>query len=140
MTRTTEDERGKRATRKEKNKRVIIFSNDNQTAYAVSRQYLVPCITHQTPVKERRRLIASFADGTLPILATSRVLNEGVDIPSAEVAIVLSGTGTVREHVQRLGRILRPSEGKHAVLYELVSDATSEKNTSERRRRHDAYR
>ena len=44
------------------------------------------------------------------MLVTSRVLNEGVDLPSAEVAIVMSGTGTVREHVQRLGRILRPSE------------------------------
>ena len=91
-------------------------------------------------MKERRKLIGAFADGSLPILATSRVLNEGVDIPSAEVAIVLSGTGTVREHVQRLGRILRPSEGKQAVMYELVSNATSEKYTSERRRRHDAYR
>ena len=82
--------------RKERGKRVIIFSNDNQTAYQVSNHYLVPCITHQTPVKERRKLIGAFADGSLPILAKSRVLNEGVDIPSAVVAIVLSGTGTVR--------------------------------------------
>ena len=71
---------------------------------------------------------------------TSRVLNEGVDIPSAEVGIVLSGTGTVREHVQRLGRILRPMKGKKAVMYELVAANTAEHFTSERRRRHDAYR
>ena len=71
---------------------------------------------------------------------TSRVLNEGVDIPAAEVGIVLSGTGTVREHVQRLGRILRPGEGKKALMYELVSAGTAEQYTSERRRKHDAYR
>ena len=57
----------------------------------------------------------------------------------AIVAIVLSGTGTVREHVQRLGRILRHQEGKRAVLYELVVAETSETFTSQRRRDHTAY-
>jgi superfamily II DNA or RNA helicase len=67
-------------------------------------------------------------------------LNEGVDVPAANVAVIISGSGSVREHVQRLGRILRPQEGKRAILYELVSEGTSEANTSERRRNHDAYR
>ena len=40
----------------------------------------------------------------------------------------MSGTGTVREHVQRLGRILRPSEGKQAMLYELVAQDTYSKS------------
>jgi superfamily II DNA or RNA helicase len=73
------------------------------------------------------------------VLATSRVLNEGVDVPEAEVAVVLSGSGTVREHVQRLGRILRPASGKQAVLYELVVAGTVEELTSARRREHSAY-
>jgi superfamily II DNA or RNA helicase len=68
------------------------------------------------------------------------VLNEGVDVPDANVAVVLSGSGSVREHVQRLGRILRKREGKRAVLYELVTGATTETYTSERRREHSAYR
>jgi superfamily II DNA or RNA helicase len=78
--------------------------------------------------------------GELRCITTSRVLNEGVDLPAAEVAIVVSGTSTVREHVQRLGRILRPSEGKQAMLYELVAEGTTESMASERRREHDAYR
>ena len=57
----------------------------------------------------------------------------------AEVAIVLSGSGTVREHVQRLGRILRPQAGKKALMYEVVCSDTSEESTSARRRKHDAY-
>jgi superfamily II DNA or RNA helicase len=61
-------------------------------------------------------------------------------VPDANVAVVLSGSGSVREHVQRLGRILRKKEGKRAVLYELVTDATAETYTSERRREHSAYR
>ena len=55
------------------------------------------------------------------------------------MAIVLSGSGSVREHVQRLGRILRKREGKRAVLYELISAGTAEQGTSDRRREHRAY-
>lgn len=124
----------------EHGRRTIVFTHDNDTAYRISKRFLVPCISHQTDVKERRAILDAFEDGTLPVIATSRVLNEGVDMPSAEVAIVLSGTGTVREHVQRLGRILRPQAGKQAVLYEVVAADTAEVNTSRRRRRHDAYR
>jgi superfamily II DNA or RNA helicase len=68
------------------------------------------------------------------------VLNEGVDVPEANVAVVLSGSGSVREHVQRLGRILRRVEGKHAILYELVAEQTGEEYASSRRRQHSAYR
>ena len=52
----------------------------------------------------------------------------------------MSGSGSVREHVQRLGRILRKKDGKRAVLYELVTNDTSEAFTSDRRRDHGAYR
>jgi len=124
----------------EHGRRTIVFTHDNETAYRVSKTFLVPCISHQTDAKERRSILEAFEAGELPTIVTSRVLNEGVDLPAAEVAIVLSGTGTVREHVQRLGRILRPQPGKQAVLYEVVAADTAEMKTSQRRRRHDAYR
>jgi len=60
-------------------------------------------------------------------------------VPAASVGIVLSGSGSVREHVQRLGRILRRMEGKQATLYEVVTADTSEAGTSRRRRSHSAY-
>lgn len=120
--------------------RVLIFTQDNATCYRVSRQFLVPAITHHTKVKERSGLLRSFGEGRYGVLVTSKVLNEGVDIPEANVAVVLSGSGSVREHVQRLGRVLRKSEGKHALLYELVTGGTTEARTSERRRDHVAYR
>ena len=120
--------------------RVIVFTEHNSTAYAVSRRFLIPVITHQTKVSERSDVLARFADGRYGAIATSKVLNEGVDVPDANVAVVLSGSGSVREHVQRLGRILRPREGKRATLYEVVSADTAESYTSDRRREHDAYR
>ncbi|MBB6096918.1 superfamily II DNA or RNA helicase [Deinobacterium chartae] len=114
--------------------RTLIFTDDNAAVYRVSREFLVPAITHRTPVKERHANLERFRDGRYPVLVTSRVLNEGVDVPEASVAIVLSGTATVREYVQRLGRILRRQEGKTAVLYEVVAENTAEENVSRRRR------
>lgn len=121
-------------------RRTLVFTNDNNTAYRLAEMLLAPCITHHTEVKERRAWLDAFSAGDLRVIVTSRVLNEGVDMPEAEVAIIVSGTGTVRESVQRLGRILRPGPNKQAVLYELVSEGTTEVQTSERRRDHDAYR
>jgi superfamily II DNA or RNA helicase len=120
--------------------RAILFTQDNATAYAVSARFLVPVLTHQTKVRERSAILAGLGAGTFHAVATSRVLNEGVDLPDANVAVILSGSGTVREHVQRLGRILRKRGDKRAVLYELVTEATTETYTSDRRREHSAYR
>ena len=120
--------------------RVLVFTDDNATAYAVSRRFLVPVITHQTKVKERSEILQKFSSGEYGVVATSKVLIEGVDVPEASVAVVISGSGSVREHVQRLGRVLRRREGKQAILYELVSSGTGEASTSERRRAHSAYR
>ena len=119
--------------------RALIFTSDNETVYKISRQFLIPAITHQTKVKERHETLQKFNAGDFPFLVTSRVLNEGVDVPAANVGIILSGSGTVREHVQRLGRILRRGEGKQAVLYEVVAEDTAEEYTSSRRRQHGAY-
>ncbi len=120
--------------------RALVFTQDNATAYEVSRRFLVPTITHKTKVTERSEILKGLAKGTYTAVATSKVLNEGVDVPEANVAIIISGSGSVREHVQRLGRILRPREGKRAMLYELVTAETAETFTSERRRDHVAYR
>jgi len=121
--------------------RTIIFTADNDTAYAIGRRFILPVLTHHTKAAERKDFLDCFRSGQYPVLVTSKVLNEGVDVPAAAVGIIVSGSGSVREHVQRLGRILRPSAGKtQAVLYELVSADTSEESVSDRRREHRAYR
>ncbi|MGF1468936.1 MAG: DEAD/DEAH box helicase family protein [Sandaracinaceae bacterium] len=120
--------------------RAILFTQDNATCYEVSRRFLVPAITHQTKVRERSDILAGLREGRYGAVVTSKVLNEGVDVPEANVAVVVSGSGSVREHVQRLGRVLRKRDGKRALLYELVTAETSETFTSQRRREHSAYR
>lgn len=113
----------------------LVFTDDNATVYRISEDYLIPAITHQTPVKERHAILEKFKSGEYPTLVTSRVLNEGVDVPDAAIAVILSGTGTKRESVQRLGRVLRKGSkaNKLAILYEVIAEGTTEENISKRR-------
>ena len=111
--------------RRHAKERMIIFTADNSTVYRIAREYLVPAITHQTKAKERKQILERFHSGEYTILVTSQVLNEGVDVPAAGVGVVLSGTGTIKENVQRLGRILRKYKDKQAVLYEVVARGTA---------------
>ncbi len=119
--------------------RSIVFTADNETAYEIGELLCMPVLTHKTKASERKDFLDRFRTGEYSALITSKVLNEGVDVPEASVGIVVSGSASAREHVQRLGRILRARDGKQAVLYELVSLGTSEMSVSERRRKHRAY-
>lgn len=113
--------------------RVLIFTAENEMVYRIAEQFLIPAITHQTPIKERRHWLQAFNQGDVLALVTSKVLNEGVNIPDAAVAVILSGSGSSREHIQRLGRILRKRPDKQAVMYEVVTANTTEERISERR-------
>ncbi len=116
-----------------KRDKVLIFTAENEMVYRISNDYLIPAITHETNVKERKFWLDAFNNGDVLALATSKVLNEGVNIPDASVAIILSGSGSSREHIQRLGRILRKKGDKQAVLYEVVARNTAEEYTSQKR-------
>lgn len=116
--------------------KTLIFTADNATVYKISQSFLIPALTHQTPVKERHKILSYFREGQYQVIVASHVLNEGVDVPDARIAIILSGTGSEREYIQRLGRVLRKGKtlDKQAILYEVVTEATSEERTSQRRR------
>lgn len=120
--------------RRHRGARTLVFTADNATAYAVAREHLLMPMTCDIGRTERAATLERFRRGELSALVSARVLNEGIDVPDAEVAIVVGGTQGGREHVQRIGRLLRPSEGKTAVLYELVMRGTSEVLQARRRR------
>jgi superfamily II DNA or RNA helicase len=126
--------------RRHRTERVLIFTAENEMVYRISRNFLIPAITHETNIKERRAWLEAFNKGEILALATSKVLNEGVNIPEASIAIVLSGSGSTREHIQRLGRILRKVPDKRAVLYEVVTQDTTEEGISQRRGSGDQFR
>jgi superfamily II DNA or RNA helicase len=115
--------------------RVIVFTADNEAAYALARQHLIMPITCDVNRSEREEVLDAFRRGELTALVSARVLNEGIDVPDADVAIIVGGTQGEREHVQRIGRLLRPAPGKRAIVYELVTMATSEAWLAANRRR-----
>ena len=111
----------------------IVFAEHVATVEAIGRRLALPTITYRTPPDERRLVLERFRSGAYTKLAAGRVLNEGVDVPDARVAIVVSGSAATREYIQRLGRVLRPKPGE-AVLYELISRRTTEGKAAFRRR------
>jgi superfamily II DNA or RNA helicase len=135
--------------------RVIVFTASTDLVYRLSERFLLPAVTHETGAAERRDVIERFRGvresgtdsrssseahsgsegGTYSRVVTANVLDEGVDVPDANVAVVFAGSGSEREFTQRLGRILRPKEdGGRALLYELVSEDTAEERVAARRR------
>ncbi|WP_104105898.1 DNA repair helicase XPB [Nocardioides sp. 616] len=96
-----------------------------------------PLIKGETSVKERQRLFEAFRSGEISLLVVSKVANFSIDLPSAEVAIQVSGSfGSRQEEAQRLGRLLRPKdEGKTAHFYTLVSRDTVDADFAQNRQR-----
>lgn len=119
--------------------RALVFTALAENAYAVARENLVPVIAAETSRTERAAILAGFREGRLRTIVSARVLNEGIDVPEAKVAIVVAGAQGEREHVQRIGRVLRPSAGKEALVFELVTAGTlEERRAASRRRKHAA--
>jgi superfamily II DNA or RNA helicase len=115
--------------------RTLVFTQDNRTAYEIAREFLVYPITHEIGRKERASVLERFNAGDTNVLASAQVLDEGFDVPEAEIAIVVGGSASSRRHVQRIGRVLRPAPGKRARVYELTVADTVEVDHVRRRRR-----
>ena len=113
---------------------VLIFTESNAVAYEIGRRYLLPVLTHLSTAAERKDILDGFQQKRYRAIVTSRILDEGVDLPSAKIAIILGGTAGARQYIQRLGRVLRRAENKQAVLYEVFVRNTSEEGKVQRRR------
>jgi superfamily II DNA or RNA helicase len=118
---------------------ILVFTGSNIMAIEISQRFLLPTILTHTRKKERLAVLDGFAAGKFPVLVANRVLDEGVDVPAAKVAVVIGGQGSTRQAKQRLGRILRKSGSQRGVLYEVVCENTKEVARSRNRRRSDAY-
>jgi len=113
--------------------RTLVFTSDNATTYAIARELLVTPITHEITRTERARALERFRSGEISVLVSSQVLDEGLDVPDADIAIVVGGSASRRRHVQRIGRVLRPRDGKRARIYELAVEETTEVGYVQRR-------
>jgi DNA phosphorothioation system restriction enzyme len=83
--------------------------------------YRINTYTAETPLAEREELRRQFESGKLQGLVAIRCLDEGVDIPAVQTAVILASSGNPRQFIQRRGRILRPYPGKQrATLFDAI--------------------
>lgn len=117
--------------------RAILFCGTAAAAEEASRRFAVPMITADTPATERTAVLAAIEAGEIRAVAAVRVLDEGWDVPSAKLGLVLGGGtgGGRKQHHQRLGRILRRHGDQVASLFEIVVADTHEFFASQRRRK-----
>ena len=96
-----------------------------------------PLITGETTVRRREQLYEAFRSGEVDLLVVSKVANFSIDLPSAQIAVQVSGAfGSRQEEAQRLGRLLRPkAEGTTARLYAVVARDTVDADFAAHRQR-----
>lgn len=116
------------------NSKVLIFTEYTALARAISQRYLIPEVTYDVPQQERDIIIDMFRRGEIKAVVTGKVLDEGIDVPDVDVVIILGGTSSSRQYIQRIGRALR-LKPYTAKIYEVISARTREVDMSRRRRR-----
>jgi len=121
----------------EKGNKILIFTQYVEQAEKIAEVCGAMLLTGKTPQREREEIVKSFKSSPSGILVLTTVGDEGLDIPDANVGIIVAGTSSRRQFIQRLGRLLRSSKGKKATLYEIIVKGTSEEYQSKKRRSFD---
>ncbi|QGR19258.1 DEAD/DEAH box helicase [Stygiolobus azoricus] len=127
-------EKVKEIVEKEKNNKILIFTQYVEQAEEIANSLKAFLITGKMSKSERERVLSVFKGIKSGVLVLTTVGDEGLDIPDANVGIIVTGTGSRRQFIQRLGRLLRPSNGKKARLYELVTKGTAEEYQAVKRK------
>jgi len=113
--------------------KIIVFTQYKRQAEELARRLGALLLHGGIDRRKREMILEKFRRMESGVMVVTTVGDEGLDIPDADVGIIVSGTGSRRQFIQRLGRLLRPKEGKVAVLYEIVAAGTGEEFQSRRR-------
>jgi superfamily II DNA or RNA helicase len=98
-----------------------IYLIDQYTKAITDIDYSIMARKFTSKTKNRKSVIKQFSEGNLHVLTSMKCLDEGVDVPRAELAIFCASTGNPRQFIQRRGRVLRKSKGKQfAYIHDLV--------------------
>lgn len=135
--------------------RTIVFAQTKQAAESAIdtlERYRIrgAVLDASMDVDERKQVFAGFESGEHELVAAPMLLDEGVDVPSADLAIVLAASRSRRQMIQRMGRVLRkkkdarlarivilfvegtsedPELGAHETFVDIIIDAASEIET-----------
>jgi len=123
------------ALREHGDSRALVFVEYLDQGREIADRLDVPLVSGETPHHRREKLFEQFRNGTLHTLVVSRVGDEGIDLPNAELAVVASGLGgSRRQGAQRAGRTMRPTGRAKMVV--LATRGTREEDFARRRTRH----
>jgi len=112
-----------------KGSKIIVFTQYVKQAEHLGRRLGIPVVTGRTDKHRRSLVFELFKRGRYRAIILTTVGDEGIDIPDADTGIILSGTSSKRQFIQRLGRLLRPSKGKRAKLYYIAVKDSQEERT-----------
>jgi RNA polymerase primary sigma factor len=110
----------------------IVFTNTKNSAEKAARilhENGIPAMAYTSDLNqdERKSRLSEFRSGNVRVLAAPRVLDEGIDVPEADVGIIVSANSSRRQMIQRMGRIIRPKgDGRTAKFFILYIENTSE--------------
>ena len=106
--------------------RIIIFCERivqaEEMAAVIRRRFGNVCVLYHSGMTKdaRERNMLLFRENSARVLVSCRCLDEGIDVPDANIGVVLSGSAVERQHIQRMGRLIRRAEGKEAAcLYHI---------------------
>ncbi|GHU18210.1 hypothetical protein FACS189475_03320 [Betaproteobacteria bacterium] len=110
-----------------RSKRTLIFHEDIEACnliHAVLVENGVRAGVYHSKMTLRTRavMLGQYRRGEINVLVTCRALDEGFNVPETELGIIAASTATRRQRIQRLGRVVRPAQGKtSASIYTLVA-------------------
>lgn len=106
-------------------KKVIVFTMDINSCELIATELLRDndnvFVIHSDIEEDVNKLIVQFKNAKYGALIGARMLDEGIDIPDAEIGINVSSSKTRLQLVQRMGRILRMQKGKRPVFYHYIA-------------------
>ena len=116
-------------------KQALVFVDYLEQGERLAEAIDAPFVNGETRHAEREALFDRFRTGALDTLVVSRIGDEGIDLPDAELAVVASGLGgSRRQGAQRAGRTMRP--GGQSLLFVLATRGTEEEDDARSRMRH----
>lgn len=113
--------------------RTLVFHESIESANAIAsilseRGHSVTLYHTQIGPAVRRDNLRLYRMGAFSILVTCRALDEGLNVPETRTAIIASSTASMRQRIQRLGRVLRPAPGKnYATVFTIYATEQEER-------------
>ena len=108
-------------------KRTLIFHEDIEAcdlihSVLVENKIRSGVYHSKMPLRAKATMLGQYRRGDIDVLVTCRALDEGFNVPETEIGIIAASTATLRQRIQRLGRVVRPAKGKTgALIYTLVA-------------------